>query len=301
MKPAPFGAPPAASANPLPAAAHPRLDAMRPRPNDPLGTGSGAALGSFLLKTWAILGIELRKLRHDPFDLVTRAVQPILWLTVFGQVFGRLRAQAVGATQTDYLDYLTPGILAQSVIYIAIFQGIAVIWERDQGTLQKFLVSPLPRAALVLGKGLAAGVRGLTQAVTISILALLLGVHLRLEPLALLGVAALVFLGANFFATLSLVIAALVRSRERVQGMGQLITMPLFFASNALYPIALMPGWVAVVARLNPLSYMVDGLRTLMVVGNPETLGLPLDFAVLLVANLAIVGLAARLYPRLVR
>jgi len=301
VKPAPFGAPPAVSASPPRTETLPRLAALRPRPGDPLTTGPSAALGSFLLKTWAILGIELRKLRHDPFDLVTRAVQPILWLTVFGQVFGRLRAQAAGASQANYLDYLTPGILAQSVIYIAIFQGIAVIWERDQGTLQKFLVSPLPRAALVLGKGLAAGVRGLTQAVTISILALLLGVHLRLDPLALLGVAALVFLGANFFATLSLVIAALVRSRERVQGMGQLITMPLFFASNALYPIALMPGWVAVVAQLNPLSYMVDGLRTLMVVGNPEALGLPLDFAVLLVVNCAIVWLAARIYPRLVR
>jgi len=122
----------------------------------------------------------------------------------------------------------------------------------------------------------------------------------RVNTALLGGVLLLVFLGANFFSTLSLVIAALVRSRERVQGMGQLITMPLFFASNALYPISLMPAWVAVIAHLNPLSYMVDGLRALMVAGGAGTLGLPLDFGVLLVANVLIVSLAARLYPNLV-
>ncbi|HET7077231.1 MAG TPA: ABC transporter permease [Chloroflexia bacterium] len=288
MKPALYDAQPAASAEPGPAgAAHPA----------PARLWDG--LVSFLVKTWAITDVEVRKLRHDPFDLITRAVQPILWLTIFGGVFGRLRALPAG--QGSYLDFLAPGILAQSVIYIAIFQGIAVIWERDQGTLQKFLVSPLPRAALVLGKGLAAGVRGATQALTIFILALIMGVHVSLAPLGVGGVLLLVFLGANFFSTLSLVIAALVRSRERVQGMGQLITMPLFFASNALYPISLMPAWVAVIAHLNPLSYMVDGLRALMVAGGASTLGLPLDFGVLLVANMLIVSLAARLYPNLVR
>jgi len=288
VKPVLYDAQPAASA-----------ESGRARAAQSVPAGPWAALLSFLVKTWAITDLEVRKLRHDPFDLVTRAVQPILWLTIFGGVFGRLRALPAG--QGSYLDFLAPGILAQSVIYIAIFQGIAVIWERDQGTLQKFLVSPLPRAALVLGKGLAAGVRGATQALTIFILSLIMGVHLSLAPLGILGVLLLVFLGANFFSTLSLVIAALVRSRERVQGMGQLITMPLFFASNALYPISLMPGWVAVIAHLNPLSYMVDGLRTLMVVGGESTLGLPLDFGVLLIANVLIVLLAARLYPNLVR
>ncbi|HMA35160.1 MAG TPA: ABC transporter permease [Chloroflexia bacterium] len=287
MKPALFAAPPAASADP--GAARPA-----PAPAGPL-----AAPIAFVVKTGAITAMEIRKLQHDPFDLVTRAVQPVLWLTVFGQVFGRLRALPAGLG--PYLDFLAPGVLAQSVIYIAIFQGIAVIWERDQGTLQKFLVSPTPRAALVLGKGLAAGVRGTTQAVTIFVLALIMGVNVRWDPLALLGILGLVLLGGNFFATLSLVIAALVRSRERVQGMGQLITMPLFFASNALYPIALMPGWVAVLAHCNPLSYMVDGLRTLMVVSGTSTLGLPLDFGVLLLANAAIVALAAYLYPNVVR
>jgi ABC-2 type transport system permease protein len=176
-----------------------------------------------------------------------------------------------------------------------------VIWERDQGTLQKFLVSPMPRSALVLGKGFGAAVKGTIQAAAITVLAALMGVHLNLNPLGWLGVIVTVFLGANFFATVSLVIAALVRDRERVQGLGQLIMMPLFFASNALYPISIMPAYVSTIASLNPLSYMVDALRELMIGGAVVHYGLTTDFVLLAVVNLAVVGLASRLYPRVVQ
>src|SRR3954466_6134708 len=107
---------------------------------------------SGIQKVAAITEVEVRKLSHDQWDLVTRSVQPVLWLLLFGGVFGRLRVLPAG--MGGYLDFVAPGILAQSVLTIAIFQGIMVIWERDQGTLQKYLVSPMPRSALVLGKGL---------------------------------------------------------------------------------------------------------------------------------------------------
>src|SRR5947209_1061895 len=125
-----------------------------------------AALLSFIEKTFTIVWLEARKLRHDPTDLLTRAVQPALWLLIFGEVFTRIRAIPTGGVR--YLDFMAPGILAQSVLFISIFAGIAIIWERDLGIIHKFLASPTPRAALVLGKALAAGVRGLAQAVIIS-------------------------------------------------------------------------------------------------------------------------------------
>src|SRR4051812_16683504 len=203
-----------------------------PGPSGPL-----AELASYLSKVLAITEMEVQKLLHNQWDVITRSVQPVLWLLLFGGVFSRLRVLPAG--YGSYIDFVTPGILAQSVLTISIFQGIMVIWERDQGTLQKFLVSPMPRSALVIGKGLGAGVKGVIQALTISVLAIFMGVHLTTNPLQWLGVILAVFLGANFFATVSLVIAALVRDRDRVQGLGQLIMMPLFFASNALYPITL--------------------------------------------------------------
>ena len=114
-----------------------------------------AALGDFLRQSLAIAEVEVRKLRRDPTEVFTRAVQPTLWLLVFGQVFARVRAIPTGAM--SYLDFMAPGVLAQSVLFTAIFYGIAVIWERDLGILQKMLVTPAYRGALVLGKELDGG------------------------------------------------------------------------------------------------------------------------------------------------
>ena len=101
---------------------------------------------SFFNKTLSIAEMEVRKLRHDPTELITRAVQPALWLLIFGEVFTRMHIIPTG--NLSYLSFITPGILAQSVLFIAIFYGIAVIWERDLGILHKFLVSPTPTASV---------------------------------------------------------------------------------------------------------------------------------------------------------
>ena len=258
-----------------------------------------AAVAAFAGKTGVIAELEVRKLRHDPTELVTRAMQPALWLLVVGQVFMRVRAIPTG--NLPYLDFMAPGILAQSVLFIAIFYGIAIIWERDLGIVQKFLVSPTPRAALVLGKALSAGVRALSQACIVYVLALLLGVQIRWRLPALLGVVCLVLLGAAFFSTLSLIIACIVKTRERFMGIGQILTMPLFFASNAIYPIAMMPNWLRAIARANPLTYEVDALRTLMVAGGTTSYGIGMDIAILLLATSALVIIGAILYPNVAR
>jgi ABC-2 type transport system permease protein len=251
----------------------------------------------FVTKTFAIADMEVRKLRHDPTELLTRAVQPALWLLIFGEVFTRTHAIPTGGL--PYLDFLAPGILAQSVLFIAIFSGIAIIWERDLGIVHKFLAGPVPRAALVLGKALAAGVRGLSQAIIVYLLAALLDVHLSWNPLALLGVLIFVLLGAACFSTFSLIIACLVKTRERFMGIGQILTMPLFFASNAIYPTSIMPAWLQVIAQGNPLTYEVEGLRALMLGSNVSPVGLALDYAALVAVTAALVLVGARLYPRL--
>jgi ABC-2 type transport system permease protein len=258
-----------------------------------------AAVVNFVRKTFTIAEWEVRKLLHDPTDLLTRSVQPALWLVIFGEVFAHIRAIPTG--NTGYLDFLAPGILAQSVLFIAIFYGISLIWERDLGVIHKFFASPIPRSALVLGKAISAGARGLPQAFIIYVLSLLLGVHLNFNPLSLLGVIVLVVLGASCFSTFSLIIASLLRTRDRVMGIGQVLTMPLFFASNAIYPISIMPPWLQVIARLNPLSYVVDGLRSLMLPGPVDMTSLGIDFAVLFVVTTVLVLLGSWLYPRIVQ
>ncbi len=268
--------------------------ALRGKPTNPI-----AYIASFLKKTLTIGEWEVRKLRHDMTDVVTRTIQPVLWLLIFGEVFTRIHAIPTG--NKSYLDFMAPGILAQSVLFMAIFTGIAIIWERDVGVIHKFLASPTPRGAIVLGKAIAAGLRSLPQAVIIYILALILGVHMNWNPLALLGVVVIVMLGAACFSTFSVLIACTLRSRERVMGIGQVLTMPLFFASNAIYPIAIMPTWLQAIARVNPLSYEVDALRALMLTNSSSALGLGTDFIVMIVMSAILIAIGARIYPKLVQ
>ena len=244
----------------------------------------------------AMCMVELQKLRHDRTELYTRAVQPALWLLIFGETFTRIHAIPTGGV--PYLDYLAPGIIAQSAMFIAIFYGIMIIWERDAGVLTKLLVTPTPRSALITGKAFASGVKAVIQAVVVIVIAALLGVSLTWNPLKLLGVAVAVVLGSAFFSCLSMSIAGIVLTRDRLMGIGQAITMPLFFASNALYPVAVMPGWLQVLSKINPLSYQVDALRGLLL-GTPSHL--LLDCGVLLVAAAAGVTAASALLGRLAR
>jgi ABC-2 type transport system permease protein len=257
------------------------------------------AIGDFFRKTFTITEWEVRKLRHDATDLITRAIQPALWLLIFGEVFTRIHAIPTG--NISYLAFLAPGILSQSVLFISIFAGITIIWERDLGVIHKFLASPTPRVSLVLGKAIASGVRTLPQALMIYILALILGVKLDLNPLNLLGVFIIVMLGAACFSTFSLIIACLLKTRDRVMGIGQVLTMPLFFASNAIYPINVMPSWLQVIANVNPLSYVVDGARSLMLSGNVSLSAFGLDVGVLVAVTFVLVLIGAVLYPRIVQ
>jgi ABC-2 type transport system permease protein len=198
----------------------------------------------------------------------------------------------------SYLQFITPGILTQSVTFVSIFYGLSIIWERDMGILQKILVTPTPRISLVWGKMISAGVRGLCQTVVVFLFALILHINLRFSLLSLLGVVVIVLLGASFFVGLSMIIASIVKTRERFMGIGQVITLPLFFASNAIYPISIMPRWLQIVANVNPLSYMVNGLRALLVTGDLSTL--PFDIGILILVSLLISILSANLYPKVV-
>ncbi|MEV6603463.1 ABC transporter permease [Kutzneria sp. NPDC051319] len=240
--------------------------------------------------------VELQKLRHDRTELITRAIQPALWLLIFGETFTRLRVIPTG--NLPYLDYLAPGILAQSALFVSIFYGIQIIWERDAGVLSKLMVTPTPRAALIAGKAFAAGIRAIAQAVVVLVLSAVLGVTLTVNPLKLLGVLVVVVLGSAFFCCLSITIAGIVMSRERLMGIGQAITMPLFFASNALYPVDLMPGWLQVLNHVNPLSYEVDALRGLLL---GTSANLALDFGVLVATAVLGITVASALLPRLAR
>ena len=257
----------------------------------------GHALGEYMTQTVAVVAAEVGKLRHDPLELLTRAVQPVLWLMLFGEVMTQVRGVSPGNLR--YLDFLSAGILAQSVLFVAIFNGISVIWERDLGVLQRYLVSPAPRSALVMGKALSGSVRALAQAVIVYLLAFGLSVRIDPNPVKIMGVVVVIALGAALFSTFSLIIACLVKTRERFMGIGQVLTVPIFFASNAIYPLSLMPDWLRAISHVNPLTYEVDALRALMLAEGASDYGLLLDFGVLFATSAILTAIAARMYARM--
>lgn len=255
-----------------------------------------ARLRAMAVRIGTFSWIEVHKLRHDRTELLTRMVQPALWLLIFGTTFNRLHV--IDSGSVPYLAFLAPGIIAQSALFISIFYGIQIIWDRDAGILAKLMVTPTRAAALITGKAFAAGVRSLAQALCVLVLAYIMRIPLTHNPVRVLAAMAVVVLGSAFFTCLSITLAGLVRNRDRLMGIGQAITMPLFFASNALYPVAVMPQWLRWLSQINPLSYEVDALR-LLLIGMPSPHPL-LDVVVLLVAAFGGIVTASRLLRRLV-
>ncbi len=253
-------------------------------------------LGSKFLQTMFTLAeFELRKLRHDSSEIFIRGVQPALWLLVFGTIFTGLKAIDTGVY--TYLQFLTPGVLSQSVMFVAVFYGIMLVWERDLGLLNKLLSTPAPRSAIVLGKALSAGIRSMFQAIMIFVLALIMNVQLRLDLLDLIGVTVVIVLAGMCFSCLSMCLAPIFKSREKMMGIGQAITMPLFFTSNAIYPVTIMPDWLRVISAFNPLSYLTDAMRSLLVTGDYSLI--PLDIGASLLATAIFATMATLLFRRI--
>jgi len=274
---APSAAPPAVSAERLPAS---------------LSTGP---LQRMAAGTLAMAQAEMRKLRHDHLDIITRSVQPLLWLFIFGTALSHSHVFALG--RIEYRAYIAPGVMAQAAMFIAIFYGLSVIWERDVGQLQRLLATPLSRSSIVLGKAAGACVRALVQAVLLLAVLAIAGIGVRWTFTGVIGTLAMLTLGTAAFACMSMLLAAVIKERERFMGVGQLIMMPLFFASSALYPLAIMPPWLRAIARVNPLTYEVQGLRQMLVgVGGRGVLWL--DFLVVVGFFAVMLAAATRAYPK---
>lgn len=182
---------------------------------------------------------------------------------------------------------------------VAIFYGISAILERDLGVLHRYLVSPAPRSALVIGKAISASVRGLSQALIVYLLALLIGVGIDLNPLHMIGVVAIIALGSGLFATLSLIIACMVKTPGAVYGHWPGAHYAVFFRQQC-HLSALLDASLAASSLLGqPLTYEVDALRDLMLINGVTQYGLLTDFGVLIAASALLTAIGARMYARM--
>ena len=200
--------------------------------------------------------------------VIVRAIQPALWLLLFGEVFTKVHAISTG--DVPYLDFMAPGILAQSVLFVAIFYGIAIIWERDMGIVHKFLASPTPRGALVLGKALSAGIRSLSQAVIIYLLAFSAG---RKDELDCFGTHWCARYGDS---RSGLVLRSLAdhcfagQDARTIYGHGPGAHNAAFLCQQRDLSDLHDAVWLQIISHANPLTYQVDALRALMLAHGTE-------------------------------
>jgi ABC-2 type transport system permease protein len=200
-------------------------------------------------------------------------------------------------TKSDYVTYLTPGVILQSCTFIALAYGIMLVFERESGLLKRLLASPISRFNIIIGRSIAGAIRGSLQYIIIIPIAFLIGAHLTPSLINLTLGYLFVTYGLIGFTSISIVIASVLKTRERFMGIMAALTMPLFFASNALYPLEVMPVWVKVIAQFNPLTYVISGLRSILIYNSLDIL---FNFLALTLFNILSVFLAAALLHRII-
>ena len=219
--------------------------------------------------------------------------QPVLFLFAVGFGFGPIYARAGGG---DYLEFVAPGIIAMGIIFNAVFGGIEIIWDRQFGFLKETLVAPVPRLAIVLGRTLGGATTAMLQGVLVLIICLLAGFrvhHPMLTPVALV----FMFLIALVFSAIGTAIGSVLRDMQGFQLIMNFLVMPLFFFSNALFPVAGLPPPLRIVAGLNPLSYGVAGIRDALT--GAASLSMATDLAVLGTLAMVLLGISSFLFSRI--
>jgi ABC-2 type transport system permease protein len=232
-------------------------------------------------------------------------VQPLLFLFVLGSGLQQLSRASTGGV--DLKTFIYPGVLAMSVMFTAMFSAASIVWDREFGFMREMLVAPIRRSSIVIGKCLGGATVASLQGVILICLAG--AVHVPYDPTLILGVFALQLLLAFSITAFGVMVAARIKQMQAFMGVMQMIVLPLFFLSGALYPVSNLPGWLAVLNRLDPLTYAVDPMRRLVfnhldisaaasrtldpgVTWWGWRLPAPLEAAVILVLGLVMLGIA---------
>jgi ABC-2 type transport system permease protein len=247
--------------------------------------------------TYVIWSKHMTKFWRNVEELVGLALQSILWVVLFGV---GMRGMVGNVGGSDYMSFILPGIIALSALGGAVGGGMIMLDERLRGITKEYLVAPIPRLSILLGNATSTATKSLIQASIMLIVGVLMGARLALNPLGWLGALLFLALFAIGFSGLALAIAAVSRSIIGYHGMIFLFNLPMLFASNALYPLSVLPGWMRVIVLLNPTTYLIDAVRALAF-GVDPTLPLFLSLAVVLLFAVLGIWLALSLFQRSIR
>jgi ABC-2 type transport system permease protein len=203
---------------------------------------------------------EMIRFVKDRSRILSSLAQPLLFLFVLGTGLGSLLSSTGGPV--GFTTFLFPGVMAISVLFTAAFAGISIVWDREFGFLREMLVAPVSTASILVGKALGGASVATLQCLVLLALAGLVGVPY--DPLMLLGMIGLIFLMGFMITSLGLLLAARVRQVQSAMPLVQLVITPLMFLSGALFPLSGLPTWLAVLTHINPMTYAVEPLRSLV-------------------------------------
>jgi ABC-2 type transport system permease protein len=203
---------------------------------------------------------ELIRFVNDRMRIVTSLVQPLLFLFVLGS--GLQQLSQFGTHGVDLKTFIYPGVLCITVMFTAMFSAASIVWDREFGFLREMMVAPVRRSSIVLGKCLGGACVASLQGVILICLAG--AVHVPYDPLLLLGIFALQLLLAFSITAFGVMVAARIKQIQSFMGVMQMIVMPMFFISGALFPVANLPTWLSILNRIDPLTYAVDPMRRLV-------------------------------------
>lgn len=252
-------------------------------------------------ETLAICNRELKHWYREKIAIFMSLVQPLIWLGLFGNTLGnapQLFLNVLGAP--NYLSFMTPGIITMTVLFTSLFAGMSVIWDKRFGYINKLLVAPISRTAIVGGKMMAATIRGVFQGFIVLAIAFFLGVTIDTGVLGLVLIFVITGLFSLGLASISIAAAASMKTHETFIAFINLLNMPLMFLSNALFPTTFMPEWMRAVASVNPFSFCVDAVRTLMI-GSLDWTRILFDVEALAIFTFITTSLGITLFRRATR
>lgn len=242
---------------------------------------------------YALWRRDMVKFLRDRQSIAASMARPFLWLFAMG--FGLRGSVRVSAPGVDYVSFLVPGIAIMTVLFASMFAAISIVWDREFGFLKELLVAPVPRSAIVAAKMMAGASMALVEVILMLLVAPLFGVRYRpLGALAALPVLALAGMTVN---GLGIALASRMKTLEGFGGIVNFIIQPLFFLSGALYPVSGLPHALAIVVHVNPMSYVVDAVRGLML--GVHQFPYLLDVGVLAATAAVVIGLATRNFGRM--
>ncbi len=248
--------------------------------------------------TYTVFWREMKRYKKSRSGVLIRLIQPAIWIVVIGNTFAGTQPliQSVGF-DGQYIEFMAPGVIILTAIFTSIFGGVNTLWDRRYGFMNKVLTSPISRSAIALGKMLAIALIAALQASLILGIALAIGVRFQ-DPLMIAPIMAIVILFSLGFSGISVTVASVARSQETFWGAINFLGMPLFMLSPALFPLELLPDWLATAAKFNPVTYTVLLVRELMTGSVGMEVPALLSFGIVTAFVVAMTGLASFTFTR---